>query len=739
MHQSSAEPADRPASATDAAVIYSVAFVTGAIVMGFEMLGSRYLNPYFGSGIYTWASLISTVLFALTAGYFLGGNLADRAPSPAVLAATVLAGSIYLVALPSFAQPVLELVLRSIDDIRAGSLISSFALMSFPVTMLGMYSPFAIRLLLRSARHSGRVSGAVYGISTAGSIVGTLGTTFFLIPVMGSRNITLTLGALGLLSGLALLTLTRLGRRHSAALVAVALTALAMPDCRAHELIDEGVRASLLKRANGRIAHIETEYNDIFITKRQNQLVMSFQIKGWDYTESVANLLDVDDLPLRYAQVMTIAIVYPQTPRRILMLGLGGGSISTYLGRFVPEATITTVEIDPGVITAAKTYFGLRETERMRYHAGDGRVFLTRNSEPYDLILLDAYRGGYVPFHLLTREFYSLVKQRLTPGGAAAFNVHDGTKLYVSTMRTLGEVFPALDLYPTGLGETIAVATSSPLDKRDPGAQGDAPATPPRLPICAAANSATAHGQAPIAGCKRRCHHRRFRPGRCLRRDRQGPAQAQVSLRGAVSASPRGAENFDYGRITPLPGVSECTDTIPVGNVDVGPGLHEQAHDLGMVGTAVTQHHRFHERCPAEIVDMIPIDPGGKQHLHRLDVAAVAGRDEGGSAEPIEAIEIGIRQQHQLEDVGSAFCSGNQKRGVLNEIPGIDVGAFGDQQTGHVDVIALRRSQQGGAATAVAEIDANPFGQQPTDHQKLAALGGRHQRVLGRCRLAQSK
>ena len=110
------------------------------------------------------------------------------------------------------------------------------------------------------------------------------------------------------------------------------------------------------------------------------------------------------------------------------------------------------MEIDPGVITAAKTYFGLRETERMRYRAGDGRVFLNRSNERYDLILLDAYRGGYVPFHLLTREFYALVKQRLAPGGAAAFNVHDGSKLYASTVKTLGEVFPALDLYPTGHG-----------------------------------------------------------------------------------------------------------------------------------------------------------------------------------------------------------------------------------------------------------------------------------------------
>jgi spermidine synthase len=452
--------------AAAAVMIYAAAFVTGAIVMSFEMLGSRYLNPYFGSGIYTWAALISTVLIALTAGYFLGGTLADRTASLAVLALTVIVGSLYLLALPSFAQAILEFVLAGVDDIRAGSLIAALALMFFPVTFLGMYSPFAIRLLLRSAQRSGRVSGAVYGISTAGAIVGTLGTTFFLIPTIGSRAITLTLGALGLAAGLALLALARLHRPAGSVLVVVALAVSTAPSGRADNLIDEAVRASMLERADGRLAHIETAYNDVFITKRRHQLVMSFQLKGWDYTESVSNLLDPDDLPLRYAQVMTIATIYPETARKILMLGLGGGSISTYLGRFMPEAAITTVEIDPGVITAAKTYFGLRETERMRYRAGDGRVFLSRNDELYDLILLDAYRGGYVPFHLLTREFYTLVKQRLTPGGAAAFNVHDGSKLYASTVKTLGEVFAALDLYPSGVGEVIAVASASPLDPR---------------------------------------------------------------------------------------------------------------------------------------------------------------------------------------------------------------------------------------------------------------------------------
>jgi len=146
----------------------------------------------------------------------------------------------------------------------------------------------------------------------------------------------------------------------------------------------------------------------------------------------------------------------------MLMICLGVGSFSSSLGRFMPESSIDTVEIDPGVITAAKKYFGMKETARVRYLEGDGRVFLNRNKELYDLILVDAFHGGYVPFHLLTKEFYTLLKQRLAPGGAAAFNVHDGTKLYFSTMLTLRSVFPGVHLYPSGLGELITVVTAEP-------------------------------------------------------------------------------------------------------------------------------------------------------------------------------------------------------------------------------------------------------------------------------------
>jgi spermidine synthase len=302
----------------------------------------------------------------------------------------------------------------------------------------------------------------VYGISTAGSIVGTLGTTFYLIPSIGTRAITLTLGTAGIVSALLLILAPRLTRQTAAPALVVLLAALACaaPSVRAEDLVNEALRAEMLKKKDGQVARIETEYNDIFITKRRSELTMSFQIKGWDYTESVTNLADADDLPVKYTRAMTIGVIYPSEPKKVLMLGLGGGSISTYLGRFMPDVAIDTVEIDPGVTKAAKDYFGIRETSRVRYFDADGRVYLNRNRQLYDLILVDAFQGGYVPFHLLTKEFYALLKQRLSPGGVAVFNVHDGTKLYTSTLLTQASVFGGVHVYPSGEGEAITVAVN---------------------------------------------------------------------------------------------------------------------------------------------------------------------------------------------------------------------------------------------------------------------------------------
>ena len=453
-HRPAFEDGGEAPSALFVLIVYVVAFITGAIVMSFEMLGSRYLGPFFGSGIFTWASLISTVLAALCVGYFLGGAIADRHPSVLVLAGIVAVGSVYLVVLPTFAQPVLQFFVASIDDIKLGSLLSALAIMFFPVALLGTYSPFAIRLLLPSRANSGLVSGTVYGVSTAGSILGTLGTTFYLIPLIGSRAITFTLGISGLVASVLLLAGSRAGgRTRLGALVAlVATSLLSMPasPLSAEELFDPQIRADLLKHKDGLIAHTETAYNDIFVSKVKTLLKMSFQWKGWYFYESAVNLVDGDDLPMLYARVVGLAAVYPQDIKRVLVLGLGGGAVPLYLARSLPDATVDSVEVDPGVIEAAKKYFGLRETERFHLIESDGRIYLNRHSEKYDIIVLDAFSGSYIPFHMMTKEFYQLVRDHLAPHGVVAINILPSVKLYDSNVRTLKLVFDNLDFFDSG-------------------------------------------------------------------------------------------------------------------------------------------------------------------------------------------------------------------------------------------------------------------------------------------------
>jgi spermidine synthase len=453
-------------------VIYGGAFVTGAIVMSFEMLGSRYLNPYFGSGIYTWAALISTVLAALTAGYFLGGFIGDRTVSARVLGIIIGVASLYLLALPSFAGAILGFVFNTVESVQLGSLYSAFAIMVVPVTLFGVYSPFAIRLVLQATQESGTISGTIYGVSTAGSILGTLGTTFILIPTIGTRAITLALGAVGLLCAAALIALGRArapspGLRSTAGLIAFALLALSGARADAGGPFDETVRAQMLKHADGRVAHVETEYNDLFIDKRGPMLSLSSMFKGRpDYIESMVDLKDPNDLPVPYNQIMPVALAYPDATKRILMIGLGAGSISTYLARALPDAQIDVVELDPGVIDAGKKYFGLQGTDKVHLIESDGRVYLNRHKDTYDIILLDAFRELGIPFHLLTKEFDALVKEHLAPGGAMAWNVAANTKLYVSALATLRTVFPTVDVYPAwadaGEVQAIAVATSAP-------------------------------------------------------------------------------------------------------------------------------------------------------------------------------------------------------------------------------------------------------------------------------------
>lgn len=222
-------------------LILALLHLIGAVLMGFEMLGSRYLNPYFGSGVNTWACLISVVLVAMMLGYYAGGVIADRARSVALLGVACVLSGIAMAIVPFTADAILAATIDTFGDRFWGTLLGAIFLMFVPVFLISACSPITVRLLLTNVESGGRVTGAVYGISTFGNVLGTLGTTFLLIPNYGVRDITMAFALIMFALGVLCLVFTaRAGRVQSArtgllAGVVIAISALfqGVPDARA--------------------------------------------------------------------------------------------------------------------------------------------------------------------------------------------------------------------------------------------------------------------------------------------------------------------------------------------------------------------------------------------------------------------------------------------------------------------------------------------------------------------------
>jgi len=212
-------------------------------------------------------------------------------------------------------------------------------------------------------------------------------------------------------------------------------------------------------RADGLLEHKQTEYNDIFVTEQNSLVTMSFQRLGQRYTESIIDLDDLSVLPVTYTRNLTVGLAYVPHMHRLLMLGLGGGTTTRYFHGYLPDVHIDAVEIGPGVVEIAKRYFQIREGETYRIFEDDAREYLVKNAIRYDIIMMDTFRGGYIPSHLLTQQFFELVKARVTDGGSLVINLQRGNELFASIVKTLKTVFQSVDFYSSRLGgNTIVVS-----------------------------------------------------------------------------------------------------------------------------------------------------------------------------------------------------------------------------------------------------------------------------------------
>ncbi|MDX2237786.1 MAG: fused MFS/spermidine synthase [Hyphomonadaceae bacterium] len=205
----------------------------------------------------------------------------------------------------------------------------------------------------------------------------------------------------------------------------------------------------------------ESPYNTIYVVREGDYIAMQFGVNRRIFHQSLYNPRDPRELMFAYTRAMTVALAYTSTLNAICEIGLGGGRTAQYLHLHAPRVTITAVELDPEVIRLAQQYFGVRADERLRLVERDGRMHLRQTRDRYDAIFIDAYRGTFVPFHLLTREFFQIAKSRLTPGGAVVQNIEPSTMLYDAAIATLKAVFANVDTYQAD-GNIVAVAYDGP-------------------------------------------------------------------------------------------------------------------------------------------------------------------------------------------------------------------------------------------------------------------------------------
>jgi spermidine synthase len=458
---------------------YWVVGACGGVLMALEILSSRILAPYFGNSVYVWGSIISVFLGALSLGYVWGGRLADRHPSLAALArllalaaacqeALLLAGSRSAAALAGWtgASP-------------AGTLLAAAALFGPASVLLATVSPYAVRLAARDLGRLGDTAGRLYALSTLGSLGGTLVATFLLIPFFELRHVLALLTAATAATALVAAAGGEAGARRpepptpaAAAPAAAPAVARAPALARARALapallallVLAAALAAFLPDANPGselIYQRTTPYQTLAVKERAGVRYLES-----DRVQQAAVQLADGEPAMRYPRFAAASLLLNPRPRRLLALGMGGGSVGSYLQRRLPELAVDYVDIDPAVPELAQRFLLLRAGPRTTITVADGRRFLAgAGARAWDVVYCDTYIGRSVPFHLTTIEFLDEVKRHLAAGGSFGLNLAAGLAdpFSKAMYRTVLERFGAVYLFKVGGASNVLVlATDAP-------------------------------------------------------------------------------------------------------------------------------------------------------------------------------------------------------------------------------------------------------------------------------------
>ncbi len=421
----------------------TIVFVCGAVVMILELVGSRVLAPYVGTSIVVWTSLIGIILGSLSIGYWQGGKISDRGPSFRVLSFIIGAGALFIGLIPFVQGPVQELLEKLVSNILINAPLTTVLLFAAPSMLLGMISPYAVRLKMVTVADSGKTVGNLYAVSTVGSIVGTFLAGYLLIAYLGTNKILLVLSLV--------LVLTSIFADYRALWpVKLGFLLLVVAGLAVMYVHEE-------KKRQAGFIDVDTHYSRVRIFDRTDAGTgrpIRVMMTNPRETQSAMYLDRDDDLVFRYLRFFRLAGYFNPGIKSALMIGSAGCSFpKDFLKRF-PEARMDVVEIDGQMTELAARYFNLREDRRLRIVHEDGRTYLNRTKNRYDVIYSDAFNSFYsIPYQLTTFEAVRRMDGILNDGGMVVVNLISAVegpegKFLRALYGTFQEVFPRVYIFP---------------------------------------------------------------------------------------------------------------------------------------------------------------------------------------------------------------------------------------------------------------------------------------------------
>ncbi len=436
-------------------------FFAGLASLAIEMAASRLLGNVFGTSNLVWASIIGLILIYLTVGYFLGGSWADRSPHYKTFYQILLWAGFSSALVPWISRPVLRIAADAFDVLNLGILFGSFTavlvLLIVPMTLLGMASPFAIRLAMEDSNQAGKTAGRIYAISTLGSFFGTFLPVLVLIPLMGTYRTFFTIGLLLVVLGLWGLAASTSWKEavHYAwmPILIVAMLIWGLPGTD--------------KKSSGMVYESESAYNYIQVLEFDG-----FRYLRLNEGQGVHSIYHPDTVIYGgpWEQVLTAPFFNPapRDPAEITsmaIVGLAAGTTARQASAAFPNIAIDGFEIDPEIVDVGRQWFDMNEPN-LNVMVEDGRWGLKKSDKRYQIISVDAYRPPYIPAQMTTREFFQEAHAHLTDDGVLVLNVGrapNDRRLIDALGTTLLTVFPtvhAVDV-PDSFN-TILFATMQP-------------------------------------------------------------------------------------------------------------------------------------------------------------------------------------------------------------------------------------------------------------------------------------